>query len=61
MATLQSWKTSSIGYDVFFFNPEDGKKLLEKTQTPNFVQALSVLNHDARQIISELWLHHTGW
>ena len=44
-----------------FFNPEDGQKLLEKTQAPNFVQALSVLNHDARQIISELWLHHTGW
>lgn len=44
-----------------FFNPEDGQKLLEKTQAPNFVQALSVLNQDARQIISELWLHHTGW
>lgn len=44
-----------------FFNPEDGQKLLDKTQAPNFVQALSFLNQDARQIISELWLHHTGW
>lgn len=23
-----------------------------------FVQALSILNNEARQIISELWLHH---
>ncbi|HHF0526764.1 TPA: hypothetical protein ACP9FK_003436 [Legionella anisa] len=44
-----------------FFDPEDGQKFLEKTQTPNFVQALSILNPESRQIISELWLHHTGW
>lgn len=44
-----------------FFNPEDGQKLLEKTQTPNFVQALSILNKEGRSIIAQLWLHHTGW
>ncbi len=44
-----------------FFDPEDGQKFLEKTQTPNFVQTLSILNPESRQIISELWLHYTGW
>lgn len=44
-----------------FFDPEDGQKLLEKIQTPNFVQALSVLNKESQQIIAQLWLHHTGW
>lgn len=44
-----------------FFNPEDGQKLLEKTQTPNFVQALSILNKEGRSIIAQLWLHHKGW
>ncbi|HAU0334624.1 TPA: hypothetical protein JBF52_15180, partial [Legionella pneumophila] len=35
-----------------FFDPEDGQKFLEKTQTPNFVQTLSILNPESRQIIS---------
>jgi len=34
---------------------------LEKANTPNFVQALSVLDEEAKNIIAELWLHHTGW
>ncbi len=44
-----------------FFDPEYGQELLEKTQKPNFVEARSILDEEAFQIITNLWLYHTGW
>ena len=50
-----------IGLMYSFFDAEYGQKLLEKAQTPNFVQARSILDKETLEIISQLWLYHTGW
>jgi hypothetical protein len=50
-----------LGLMYSYFDPECGQKLLEKAQTPNFVQARSVLDPESIEIISQLWLYHTGW
>lgn len=50
-----------IGLMYSYFDAECGQKLLEKAQTPNFVRARSVLDKEAIEIISQLWLYHTGW
>lgn len=50
-----------MGLTYSFFDREDGQKILEKANTPNFVQALSVLDEEAKNTVAELWLHHTGW
>jgi hypothetical protein len=41
--------------------PECGQELLIQAQSPNFVQAIFILDEEARNIISQLWLHYTGW
>ena len=43
-----------------FFDAEYGQKLLEKAQTPNFIQTRSILDKESLEIISQLWLYHTG-
>jgi len=50
-----------LGLMYSFFDVECGQKLLEKAQTPNFVQARSILDKESLEIISQLWLYHTGW
>ena len=50
-----------IGLMYSYFDAECGQKLLEKAQTPNFVQARSILDKETLEIISQLWLYHTGW
>lgn len=50
-----------VGLMYSFFDAEYGQKLLEKAQTPNFVQARSILDKETLEIISQLWLYHTGW
>lgn len=50
-----------LGLMYSYFDAEYGQLLLEKAQTPNFVQARSVLDNEALEIISQLWLYHTGW
>ena len=50
-----------LGLMYSFYNAEYGQELLEKAQTPNFIQARSVLDESSLAIIPELWLHHTGW
>ncbi|OJW06879.1 MAG: hypothetical protein BGO44_13895 [Legionella sp. 39-23] len=50
-----------LGLMYSFYNPEDGQKLLEQSNTTNFVDALNVLDDEGRKIISQLWLNHSGW
>lgn len=50
-----------LGLMYSFYNPEDGQKLLEKSNTANFVDALNVLDGLGRSIISQLWLTHSDW
>jgi hypothetical protein len=50
-----------LGLMYSFFDSECGQKLLEQAQTPNFVQARSILDKEYLEIISQLWLYHTGW
>lgn len=50
-----------LGLMYSFYDAECGQKLLERAQTPNFIQARSILDESSLAIISELWLHHTGW
>lgn len=50
-----------LGLMCSFYNPEDGQKLLEKSNTANFVDALNILDSEGRSIISQLWLTHNGW
>jgi hypothetical protein len=50
-----------LGLMYSFFDAEYGQKLLEKAQTPNFIQARSILDKESLEIISQLWLYHTGW
>jgi len=54
-------KQALIGLMYSFFDAEYGQKLLEKAQTPNFVQARSILDKESLEIVSQLWLYHTGW
>lgn len=50
-----------LGLMYSFYNPEDGQKLLEQSNTANFVDALNVLDDEGKKIISQLWLNHSGW
>ena len=50
-----------LGLMYSFYDPECGQGLLIQAQSPNFVQAIFILDEEARNIISQLWLHHTGW
>lgn len=50
-----------LGLMYSFYNPEDGQKILEQSNTANFVDALNVLDDEGRKIISQLWLNHSGW
>lgn len=50
-----------LGLMYSFFDAEYGQKLLEKAQTPNFIQARSILDKESLEMISQLWLYHTGW
>lgn len=44
-----------------FYDPEEGQKLLERFGTPNFVDALGVLDFKGTEIIATLWSNHSGW
>jgi hypothetical protein len=50
-----------LGLMYSFYAPECGQELLIKAQFPNFVQSIFILNEEERSLISQLWLHHTGW
>ncbi|HGU7213685.1 hypothetical protein [Fluoribacter dumoffii] len=50
-----------LGLMYSFYDPECGQELLIQVQSPNFVQAIFILDEEARNIIAQLWLHHTGW
>lgn len=50
-----------LGLMYSFYNPEDGQKFLEQSNTANFVDALNVLDDEGRKIISQLWMNHSGW
>ena len=50
-----------LGLMYSFYDPECGQELLIQAQSPNFVQAIFILDEESRNIISQLWLHHTSW
>lgn len=50
-----------LGLMCSFYNSEDGQKILEKVNLPNFVDALAILDEESREIVNELWLNYQGW
>ncbi len=61
MSSYSHGKQVLLGLMYSFYDPECGQDILIQAQSPNFVQSLFILNEEARTIISELWLYHTGW
>ncbi|MDP3560975.1 MAG: hypothetical protein Q8R83_02205 [Legionellaceae bacterium] len=59
--TYSHGKQVLMGMMYSFFDSEDGQKILEKAKTPNFVQALNVLDEQAREIVYQLCQHQAGW
>lgn len=54
-------KQVMLGLLYSFYDSTEAQKLLERANTPNLVDALVVLDREAKEIISQLWLNYTGW
>lgn len=50
-----------LGLMCSFYNSEEGQKILNKVGAPNLIDALAIIDFNAREIIGELWLNYTGW
>ena len=50
-----------LGLICSFYDSEDGQKILEMVNLPNFVDALVILDDESREIIAILWETYTGW
>jgi predicted DNA-binding WGR domain protein len=50
-----------VGIMYSFFNPDDGQDLLKRAGHENFVDAISRLSHDHRNVIVRLINSHYGW
>jgi hypothetical protein len=44
-----------------FYNSEDGAKLMRKVGLRGFADISNSLDLDAREVVSDLLLYHTGW